>query len=540
MYLRKIFPFLVLAPLLLSQPSSAEEMSLRIINGVKSDSGSWPFMVALVSKNRDVYNGQFCGASFLGGRYILTAAHCVATKEAQDLDAVIGISALTQDDVAEHRYSIKEIYIHENYLNASSGNDIAILELDKEVDYTAVNLADKSLRPNLSPGVILTVMGWGDQDPDRETKLFKSELYQVNVPLVEQNLCLNHVDLNDNAFCAGYEDGVYDACHGDSGGPIVFYNDSTYKQLGIVSWGDGCAEAGHYGFYANVSYFVDWISEKTQGFSYRQSEFVGAKSVGTYSHSFYIRNNTKQVIRTSGVMVQGSDYSIKSNDCSVIEIDGSCEITIDYRVRELDFGKVLVRMSTDHAQTPDFGIAVSYIGIQSAAISVSDMISIANSNVYSSANSWVKNDRSIQTPVLGNNELSQLTITDLAAGRLSFDANIDTELGHDIFSIYVNGHLYKRLSGLEVGKLTINLPRDNNTVVFEYKKNMDISVGDDRVTISNFAYSTGVQSVIPGGNSIIPSGNSIERSSGGSGGAINWLTVLSLGMLALVRRRFSS
>ena len=114
MYLRKVFSFLVLASLLLSQPSSAEEMSLRIINGVKSDSERWPFMVALVSKNRNVHNGQFCGASFLGGRYILTAAHCVATKEAQDLDAVIGISDLTQDDVAEHRYSIKEVYIHEN------------------------------------------------------------------------------------------------------------------------------------------------------------------------------------------------------------------------------------------------------------------------------------------------------------------------------------------------------------------------------------------------------------------------------------------
>ena len=84
-----------------------------------------------------------------------------------------------------------------------------------------------------------------------------------------------------------------------------------------------------------------------------------------------------------------------------------------------------------------------------------------------------------------------------------------------------------------MGRLTINLPRENNTVVFEYEKYMARLVGDDRVTISNFAYSTGGQSVIPGGNSI-------ERSSGGSGGAINWLTVLSLGMLALVRRRFSS
>ncbi|MGF1869010.1 serine protease [Photobacterium indicum] len=264
MHSREALPLLALSPLLLSQLSLADEVSSRIINGTKSD--SWPFMVALVSKNRDVNSGQFCGASFLGGRYILTAVHCVNTKEAQDLDAVISISDLTQDDVAEHRYSVKEVYIHSSFQNASSCNNIAILELEKEVDYTPVNLAGKHLRNNLSTGETLTVMGWGDQDP---------------VPLVDQTVCSStYSTVTENAFCAGFKAGGYDSCQGDSGGPIVVSNGGTYEQLGIVSWGSGCAEAENYGVYANVSYFADWILEKTQGFSYRQSEFVGVSLLG--------------------------------------------------------------------------------------------------------------------------------------------------------------------------------------------------------------------------------------------------------------------
>ncbi len=238
MHLRKTLPFLALSPLFLSQLSLADEVNTRIINGTKSDSESWPFMVALVSKNRDVNSGQFCGASFIGGRYILTAAHCVDTKEAQDLDAVISISDLTQVDVAEHRYSVKEVYIHSSYENVSTGNDIAILELEKEVNYTSVNLADKHLRNNLSTGETLTVMGWGDQDPDRKTTRFMSELYQVDVPLVDQAVCSStYSTVTENAFCAGFATGGYDACQGDSGGPIVVSNSGTYEQLGIVSWG---------------------------------------------------------------------------------------------------------------------------------------------------------------------------------------------------------------------------------------------------------------------------------------------------------------
>ena len=47
-----------------------------------------------------------------------------------------------------------------------------------------------------------------------------------------------------------------DSCQGDSGGPMV---DSEGKQVGIVSWGYGCADEGYPGVYTRVSHYYDWI-----------------------------------------------------------------------------------------------------------------------------------------------------------------------------------------------------------------------------------------------------------------------------------------
>ena len=63
-------------------------------------------------------------------------------------------------------------------------------------------------------------------------------------------------EITDTMICAG-EEGK-DSCQGDSGGPMTC-GDGLH--CGVVSWGIGCADAGHPGVYAKTSQFVDWIAE---------------------------------------------------------------------------------------------------------------------------------------------------------------------------------------------------------------------------------------------------------------------------------------
>jgi secreted trypsin-like serine protease len=48
---------------------------------------------------------------------------------------------------------------------------------------------------------------------------------------------------------------------GDSGGPIHQWLDDHWEQVGIVSYGTGCALANHPGVYTRLSFYYDWIQE---------------------------------------------------------------------------------------------------------------------------------------------------------------------------------------------------------------------------------------------------------------------------------------
>lgn len=88
---------------------------------------------------------------------------------------------------------------------------------------------------------------------------------KVTVPIANHDKCkaLYGEDMNggdritESMFCAGFDEGGKDACYGDSGGPIR--DDATGAVIGVVSWGEGCAEAEYPGVYANVGVVLDFI-----------------------------------------------------------------------------------------------------------------------------------------------------------------------------------------------------------------------------------------------------------------------------------------
>lgn len=69
-------------------------------------------------------------------------------------------------------------------------------------------------------------------------------------------------EINKNRICAGFVGvGGKDSCQGDSGGPIMVPDgQGGFKQVGISSFGQGCAEPNFPGVYTRVSQFSEWIS----------------------------------------------------------------------------------------------------------------------------------------------------------------------------------------------------------------------------------------------------------------------------------------
>lgn len=130
-----------------------------------------------------------------------------------------------------------------------------------------MKLVDQSfVDANISAGTSLVVSGWGTlssggQSPDK--------LMEVTVPFVTNDVCNSNEayggQVQDTEMCAGLKQGGKDSCQGDSGGPLVFEKNNEYYQVGVVSWGEGCAAADKYGVYGDVAKLRGWIDSAMSG-----------------------------------------------------------------------------------------------------------------------------------------------------------------------------------------------------------------------------------------------------------------------------------
>nr|KAG5709269.1 hypothetical protein BaRGS_018021 [Batillaria attramentaria] len=147
-------------------------------------------------------------------------------------------------------------------------NDIAILKLGSPLQLEdGVTEKVQLNRDSACPQdcAICTVGGWG-----RTTEGgIPSELpLKVDLPIVNSEECdVPYVEfvgpnsIGPGKVCAGEEVDGESACQGDSGGPVMSNCNGVMEQVGIVSYGIGCARAEYPNVYARVSYYTDWIKD---------------------------------------------------------------------------------------------------------------------------------------------------------------------------------------------------------------------------------------------------------------------------------------
>uniref|UniRef100_A0A8C8S5S0 Uncharacterized protein n=1 Tax=Pelusios castaneus TaxID=367368 RepID=A0A8C8S5S0_9SAUR len=238
---------------------AAEYDDVRITGGSFCHRGHCPWQVFI--RNRKGYG--FCGGSLISSRWVVTAAHCLDIVRPHHV--TVGDFDKHQREVKEQKIEVQHSWTHPHYDSDNYNGDIALLYLSSEVIFNEYALPICLPNPNLATLLIAEgmkgmVSGWGSTYHKGPATRF---LLKVTLPLVNMETCRQSTEklITDNMFCAGYAARAQDACKGDSGGPFAVSYRNTWYLLGIVSWGEGCAEEGKYGVYTRVANYVPWIKE---------------------------------------------------------------------------------------------------------------------------------------------------------------------------------------------------------------------------------------------------------------------------------------
>jgi hypothetical protein len=227
-----------------------------VVGGDASDNGQYPYYVLLGG----------CGGALIAPRVVLTAAHCQPGSNNVGRTVTVGPTqrnSLNNGNFQKaEKILVTDAKSHPNYGQGTGINfDYALMLLEK--DYIIDSDIKLVLNYNNNfpeAGTNLDVLGMGTTSSGASN--VASMLRDVKVPAITNDECkqaYNSNSVTSKMLCAGYPEGKKDSCQGDSGGPLVQINGNIHTQVGIVSWGAGCALAGKPGVYSRVSEEIEWM-----------------------------------------------------------------------------------------------------------------------------------------------------------------------------------------------------------------------------------------------------------------------------------------
>jgi secreted trypsin-like serine protease len=232
----------------------------RIVGGHPSPPGAFPWTVALVRSTLPAERGQFCGGSLIAADVVLTAAHCVAGASPADIDVVAGRYRLAERN--GQRIDAALIASDPRYNPEISSADAALIRLAEPAAQPPITLATPADAPTFAPGQPAKVLGWGtlrSGGPETADVLYETDVSIDSNADCAADYAAANIEIDEKMICAGAPG--RDACQGDSGGPLVVDEAAGWRQVGIVSFGVGCAEPDFPGVYSRIPELLDFIQD---------------------------------------------------------------------------------------------------------------------------------------------------------------------------------------------------------------------------------------------------------------------------------------
>ncbi|XP_037082736.1 plasma kallikrein-like [Pollicipes pollicipes] len=163
-----------------------------------------------------------------------------------------------------HLAGVSKIITHK-YFDAKTWNhDIALVKLREPLALDQMTGVNTVCLPGASAsfeGHLCHVTGWGKVTENGSD----SELLQkIAVPVIPYNDCYKKYEsinpITPGMVCAGGDQPNKGPCVGDSGGPLQCRReDGAWVQIGVTSWGVGCARQNYPSVYVKISDYVNWI-----------------------------------------------------------------------------------------------------------------------------------------------------------------------------------------------------------------------------------------------------------------------------------------